>query len=301
MRSQLPAHKLPYLVILKKEGEKGGGSVKAAIVDFWQLLSGILGRWRILWVIVLTPLLLSGCVKYDVAVNFAGQHHGEIVQHIKLGERLANFSNSQTTEWLRSIEHRARKLRGRTKRLGEQEIIVTIPFNNGAELSSKFNQFFNPVKTKSSPSQGAEAVDLPNLDSKFYLEQGNFFLVQRNHLSYDLDLRSLGVLSENGDIVVSPNSLLDLQFSLETPWGARNIEESDNGIIPEVYEDGHKLVWQLQPGQLNHIETVFWLPSPLGVGSIVIVLLVLGGFYLKYKSFPWQETKFVAPSPLPEV
>lgn len=275
--------------------------MKAAIVYFWQSLGKILGRLRILWVIILTPLLLSGCVKYDVAVNFAGQHHGEIVQHIKLGERLANFSNSQTTEWLRSIEHRARKLRGRTKRLGEQEIIVTIPFNNGAELSSKFNQFFNPVETKDSSSQEVETVDLPNFDSKLHLDQGNFFLVQRNHLSYDLDLRSLGVLSENGDIVVSPNSLLDLQFSLETPWGARNIEESANGIIPEVYEDGHKLVWQLQPGQLNHIEIVFWLPSPLSVGSIVIVLLVLGGFYLKYKSFPWQEIKSVAPSPLPEV
>ena len=131
-----PCSEAPLPCYLNKEGEKGGGSVKAAIVYFWQSLGKILGRLRILWVIILTPLLLSGCVKCDVAVNFAGQHHGEIVQHIKLGERLANFSNSQTTEWLRSIEHRARKLRGRTKRLGEQEIIVTIPFNNGAELSS---------------------------------------------------------------------------------------------------------------------------------------------------------------------
>ncbi|NEP11393.1 MAG: DUF3153 domain-containing protein [Symploca sp. SIO2C1] len=275
--------------------------MKAAIVDLRQFLGKILGRLRILSVIILIPLLLSGCVKYDVGINFAGQHHGEIVQHIKLGERLTNFSNSQTTEWLKSIERRARKLRGRTKHVGDQEIIVTIPFNNGAELSSKFNQFFNPIEKKGYRSKAVESIDLPNFDSKFRLDQGNFLLVQRNHLSYDLDLRSLGVLSENGDIVVSPNSLLDLQFSLETPWGARNIEESANAIIPESYDDGHQLVWQLQPGQLNHIEVIFWLPSPLGVGSIVILLLVLGGFYLKYQSFPWQGIEPVVSSPLPKV
>lgn len=275
--------------------------MKATIVDLRQFLGRVLRRLRMLCVILLIPLLLSGCVKYDVAVNFAGQHHGEIVQQIKLGERLTNFSNSQTTEWLRSIERRARKLGGRTKHLGEQEIIVTIPFNNGAELSSKFNQFFNPVAKKGSRSKAPQAIDLPNFDSKFRLEQGNFLVVQRNHLSYDLDLRSLGVLSENGDIVVSPNSLLDLQFSLQTPWGASNVEDSIDALIPEIYDDGHQLVWQLQPGQFNHIEVVFWLPSPLGVGTIVIVLLVLGGFYFKYKSFPWQGTEPVAPSPLPEV
>jgi len=260
--------------------------VKAAIVDLWQFLGKILRPLRILLVVLLIPLLLSGCVKYDVAVHFAGQHHGEIVQHIKLGERLTNFSSSQTTEWLRSIERRAKKLGGRTKHLGNQDIIVTIPFNNGAELSSKFNQFFNPAVKKDSPSRAAETINLPNFDSQFLLTQDNFFLVQRNRLSYDLDLRSLGVLSENGDIVVSPNSLLDLQFSLETPWGAKDIEDSANGIMPKSYDDGHQLLWQLQPGQLNHIEVVFWLPSPLGIGSIVISLLVAGGVYLKYKSFP---------------
>jgi hypothetical protein len=127
------------------------------------------------------------------------------------------------------------------------------------------------------------------------LAQGNFFLVQRNKLSYDLDLRSLGVVSTKGNVIVSPSSLLDLQFSLETPWGARGVEKAANAIQPQVYENGHQLVWILQPGQVNHIEAVFWLPSPLGVGTLVIVLLVLGGFYLKYQSFPWTMAQ-VTPS-----
>jgi hypothetical protein len=206
--------------------------VKPAVFNLLPFIRRILGRLPVLWVILLASLLLSGCVKYDVGVNFEGQHHGAIVQHIKLGEQLTNFSNSQAQEWLRSLERRAQQLEGKTKRLSNQDIVVTIPFNSGTELESKFNQFFNPVVKKGSSSKTVDTVDLPNFNSKFRLNQGNFFFWQRNQLSYDLDLRSLGVLSANGNIIVSPGSLLDLQFSLETPWGARSVEKAENAITP---------------------------------------------------------------------
>lgn len=268
--------------------------MKPAVVNLLPFWRQILGRLRVLWVILLPALLLSGCVEYNVGVNFEGQHHGAIVQHIKLGEQLTSFSNEQAQEWLKSIEQRARQLDGKTQRLSEQEIKVTIPFSNGTELESKFNQFFNPGAQKKSPAKAGVPLNLPTLDSKFHLNQGNWFLVQRNQLSYDLDLRSLGVLSSNGNVIVSPSSLLDLQFSLETPWGARSVNQGENAIPPAVYENGHQLVWKLQPGQMNHLEAVFWLPSPLGVGTVAIVLLVLGGFYLKYKTFPWTMAQPVA-------
>jgi hypothetical protein len=275
--------------------------VKLVVVDLLQLIPRILVRLRVLWVILLASLLLSGCVNYEVGVNFEGEHKGKIVQHIQLGEQLTNFSNSQAQEWVKSIERRAQQLEGKTKRLSNQDIIVTIPFNSGAELESKFNRFFNPVVKEGSSSKTVETVDLPKFDSKFHLNQGNFLFWQRNQLSYDLDLRSLGVLSANGNIIISPGSLLDLQFSLETPWGARSIEKADNAITPEVYDNGHQLVWTLKPGQLNHLEAVFWLPSPLGIGTFVILLLILGGFYWKYKSFPWTVTESVAPAALQKV
>lgn len=275
--------------------------MKPAVVELLPFCRRILGRLRGLWVILLSSLLLSGCVQYDVGVNFEGQHHGAIVQHIKLGEQLTSFSNEQATEWLRSIEQRARQLQGKTNRLSDEEIVVTIPFNNGQELESKFNQFFNPVEQQKSSSGSSETVDLPQLESKLHIAQGNFLLVQRDRLSYDLDLRSLGVLSSKGNVIVSPNTLLDLKFSLEAPWGARSIEKAENAIHPEVYDDGHQLVWTLQPGQLNHIEAVFWLPSPLGVGSLAIALFILGGFYLKYKSFPWQVSQPTTPATLSKV
>lgn len=275
--------------------------MKPSVVTVLSFIHRIGKRLRVLWVILLASLLVSGCVNYDVGVNFESQNHGQIVQHIKLGEQLTNFSNTQAQEWLRSIELRAKQLQGKTKRLSGEEIIVTIPFNSGTELDSKFNKFFNPVVKKGKPSKTTETVDLPNFNSKFHLNQGNFILWQRNHLSYDLDLRSLGVLSSKGNVVVTPGSLLDLQFSLETPGGARSIENSANAIRPTVYDDGHQLVWTLKPGQLNHLEAVFWLPSPLGIGTVAIVLFVLAGFYFKYKSFPWTVTKSATPPVLSKV
>jgi hypothetical protein len=268
--------------------------LKPAIFDLFQFTGRILGRLRVLWVLLLASVLLSGCVKYDVGVNFQGPYQGAIVQHIKLGEQLTSFSNSQAQEWLRSIERRAQQLQGKTKHLSDEEVVVTIPFSSSAELESKFNQFFNPTTKKKSQAKAAvETADLPSFNSTFHLNQGQFIFWQRNHLSYDVDLRSLGVLSANGNVIVSPSSLLDLQFSLETPGKARSVEKGTNAIRPQASDDGHQLVWTLKPGEINHLEAVFWLPSPLGVGTLVIVLLVLGGFYFKYKSFPWVDSASV--------
>jgi hypothetical protein len=271
------------------------------MIDFWPFCRQTLGRLRILAAVLLSSLLLSGCVQYNVGVNFEGQHHGAIVQYIKLGEQLTSFSNEQAQEWLRSIERRAQKLQGKTQHLSDQEIVVTIPFSNGDELESKINQFFNPSVQKQASPDTDEVVNLPTFKSEFHLKQGNFLLLQRNRLSYDLDLRSLGVVSAKGNVIVSPNSLLDLTFTLNTPWGAQSINTDENAIRPDVHDNGHQLVWTLQPGQQNHIEAAFWLPSPLGLGTLLILVFVLIGFYLKYQSFPWTPTQPVVSTNLSDV
>ncbi|MFB8787771.1 MAG: DUF3153 domain-containing protein [Potamolinea sp.] len=275
--------------------------MKPAITELLSFFRNLLGNLRIIVVIFLTSLLLSGCVKYDVGVKFDSPNRGEFVQHIKLGEQLTHFSNTQAQEWLNSIESRAKQLEGKTKRLSNQEIVVTIPFDNGAQLESKFDKFFNPVVKKVSPAEDVPKLELPTLNSKFRLEQNNAFLWERNHLSYDLDLQSLGVLSTNGTVIVSPGSLLELQFSLQTPWGAKSIENAENAISPNVYDNGHQLVWTLKPGQLNHVEAVFWMPSSIGIGSILIVLLVLAGYYVKYKTLPGKTTRPIAPVAMSKV
>lgn len=264
-----------------------------------QAIASLMRRFRVLWVMLSAAFLLSGCVNYDVGVNFQSPHQGEFVQHIKLGEQLTSFSSSQVQDWLDSVEQRARQLEGRTKRLSDKEIVVSIPFYTGAELESKFNEFFNPVK-KNYQAQTDADLNLPSLNSHLKVNQNNLLLFIRNKLSFDLDLRSLGVLSSSGTVVVSPGSLFDLEFRLQTPWGARSIESSPNAIKP-VIDEGNQLVWKLQPGEINHLEAAFWLPSSLGIGTVGIVLLVVGGFYLKYKRLPGVETQSVQAPTLSKV
>ncbi|MGH8002383.1 MAG: DUF3153 domain-containing protein [Brasilonema sp.] len=233
-------------------------------------------------------IFLTGCVRYDVGINFDDQHQGEIVQHIKLGQQLTALSQAEANNWLESVERRARQLQGKSQHISPQEIVVTIPFNNGQELATKFNQFFNPNPQKSPQSIKRDNLDLVQLNSELSLQQSNLLLLERNQLSLNVDLRALGVLSNQGNIIVSPGSLIDLDFILNTPWGAKNII-NEVSLTPEIRNGGHQLVWHLQPGQINTIEAIFWLPSFLGLGTLIIVLLMLAGFYLKYKRFPWSK------------
>jgi len=252
---------------------------------------------RLTWLLLLASLLLSGCVQYDIGVSFDSPNHGEIVQHIKLGERLLSLSGNQAQEWLNSIQHRARQLQGKAKRLSNQEIAVTIPFNNGADLEAKFNEFFHPEGQKNSDVTTI-GNELPNIDSQFSLTQNNFLLLLRNRLSYDLDLRSLSLIPTNSNVLISSGEILDLEFSLNTPWGARSVETSEHAIHPDV-RGRRQLVWSLKPGQMNHMEAVFWLPNPLGIGGIAIALFVGAGIYLRYKFMPNPRTQFPQPT-IPE-
>ncbi|GBE90862.1 DUF3153 domain-containing protein [Nostoc cycadae] len=252
-------------------------------------------RKPLLWLVVLTSLLLSGCVKYDVGVNFNHSNSGELVQHIKLGERLTSFSGDYIYAWLDSIESRTRKLEGKVRRISQEEVIVTIPFSNGQELQTKFNEFFNSHNNQKVAATTSETdSELPKIESNLLLFQNNFLLVVRNRLIYDLDLRSLSLIASKGNVLADTGAILDLEFSLNTPWGAKNIQLTENAVEPE--KQGNQLLWRLQPGELNHIEVVFWLPSPLGIGALLIVLFVWGGLYLRYTFMPDPRIQF-APQP----
>ena len=232
--------------------------------------------------------LVTGCVQYDVGVNFQSQTRGEIVQHIKLGEKLASFSSETVRDWLNSVEQRVRLLNGKTKRLSETEVMVTIPFNNGAELQNKFNKFYNPIAqtTKNHPVASKLETDLPKFESHMDVKQNNLLLVLRNRLSLELDLRSLSLLSSNGSLLLSPGGLLELEFSLNTPWGAESMETVAGAIVPEIYREGKQLVWKLKPGEINYLEATFWIPSPVGIGALIIALFVAAGVALKYQILP---------------
>ncbi|MCF4969417.1 DUF3153 domain-containing protein [Nostoc sp. CMAA1605] len=248
---------------------------------------------KILPLVLSISLLLSGCVQYDIGVNFHNSNSGELVQHIRLEQKLTSFSGDYVYEWLNSIENRARKLDGKAKRISREEVVVTIPFSNGQELQTKFNEFFTSQNQQDAEPESTESgSDIPKVESNLLLFQNNFILAVRNKLIYDLDLRSLALIGSKGNVMADTGSILNLEFALNTPWGAKSIPVSETAIEPE--KKGQQLVWQLQPGELNHIEVVFWLPSPLGIGGLLIILFVWGGIYLRYNYMPDPRLKLSA-------
>lgn len=233
---------------------------------------------RIFWPLYLIlAIALTGCVKYDVGVNFQSQTYGQMVQRVQISDRLHDFSQVVAEQWLESLQERTRKLRGKTQRISERELLVTIPFYNGADLASKFNEFFNPTHPQTQP----EDETLPQLTSELILAQNNFWVAIRNHLEMDVDLRSLAVLSSEGNVLVSPGSLFNLQFALTTPWSAKPITDPETSLTPISDPENHQLIWTLQAGEINHLEVIFWVPSPIGIGALIILAAVFGGITLK--------------------
>lgn len=238
-------------------------------------------RLHYLGFLLLCGLLLSGCVRYDVGVTFQGQFAGSITQEIELGEQLTSFSQGEVKTWLKTLEQRAKSLQGKVERVSERHLKLTIPFSNGAELNRKFNQFFNPTEQTPEQRAAAQGEDIVELSAGLGLTQSNLLLLERDRLRLEVDLRSLGGLSGDNQQLLNTNSLLNLTFSLATPWGARAV----NPQIP-VEEGGDHLLWQLQPGQLNYIEAVFWLPSSLGLGTVAIIAFVVVGILVKNRFRP---------------
>ncbi len=233
--------------------------------------------WKRL-LILLLPLVLSGCVHYDVGLNIKGLHQGEIVQHIELGQQLTNFSQADVEDWLGSLQRRSRQLGGKTKRLSPQAVELRIPFANAQQLESKFNRFFNPTTATQSPRE------LVQLKSQLRTEQTNFILFQRTHLKLNIDLSALGKIQGKDSLLVGVNSLLDLEFRLQTPWEMKIIspKTSDNQSL--VKQTDTETIWYLHSGENNQIEVVFWLPEPLGWGAIAIMMMIYVGITLKSRS-----------------
>jgi Protein of unknown function (DUF3153) len=235
-------------------------------------------------IILCLATLLTGCVDYQVGVNFATPYSGEITQQIKVSDQLSNLAPNETKKWLHSLEKRSRKLEGKVKKLNNQELLLTIPFGNGAELAEKFNQLFqtNILPNATIPK---EKADLIKLNSQVSIHQSNLVFVERNNLDLAIDLRALKVLTQQDKIIINPDSVANLKFQLTTPWIAHSISNADR-LQPTKNPLQKGLIWQLNPGEVNHIEAVFWLPSPLGIGAAVIVLLGILGYLLKYRRFP---------------
>jgi Protein of unknown function (DUF3153) len=245
---------------------------------FWSLIN----RRLAIGVCCVFALGLSGCVKYETGVKFVGLNYGEIVEHIQLGEQLTSFSQAPVQTWLTSIEQRAKQAQGRIERLSDRELNVIIPFDNARDLVTKIDRYFNPGSQPTDPGS--------KLKSHLQIDQNNFFLLVRNHLTYDIDLSSLMVKTSDLKVAVSSADFVDLNFSLQSPWPIQISDRANN--LPAIASNGgRQLNWQLQPGQINHLDAVFWLPSYLGIGTLLIIVISMAGYYFKYRQLPGLISK----------
>lgn len=249
------------------------------------------GRFLSLLLVLLIALLLSGCLRSDLSLQFRGESGGQIIEHLRLSDQVTAVSGGTAKAWFSQIERQTRRLGGKIKRLSSREIEVTIPFGTIADLEAKLDEFLTFSEPKSSGRGAVADLSPPLIQSHLNMKQQNFLLLVRNRLALDLDLRSLGVQSFSGETLLSPEPLFDLTVRLQTPWGSRSVSlppSTAGAITPPVSQQGQTLAWTLQPGQLNHLEAIFWYPSGLAIGSIVIVLVIAGGFYLRYNR--WSPT-----------
>jgi hypothetical protein len=248
-------------------------------------------------------IFLSGCVRYDLELNFPNSNSGTILQHIRLGEQLTSFSQREGNAWFSILETRAKKLHGKTTKISPEEIVITIPFANGQDLVSKFNTFFADstiTKNVNKEEVNNEEVnkeevnneevnneenknELIELKAEMSIKQSNLLFVERNKLNISADLSSLGVVSEEGDVIFSSGDLIDLEIQFNFPWG---VKLSQNEPPSPTEESTSQFIWKLQPGQINQTTAIFWLPNYVGLGTLAISLFILLGFYVKYKQFP---------------
>jgi Protein of unknown function (DUF3153) len=229
--------------------------------------------------LLILMVFLTGCVRYDVGIDFQNQHRGEIIQNINLAPQLSRLSQKEVQEWIDSLQKRAENLNGKLENVSENSFRVIIPFSNGQELSNKFNQLYHQ-QTRREKKQ-SDKIDLVNLDAQMSIEQTNLLLLERNLMNFTVDLRGLGVVSQEGNIIVSSGSLLDLNLGITSPLMVQLIQQN-----AQISKKNNELIWHLQPGQINQLEVICWVPSYLGIGGALIILLFFAGYYLKYKRIP---------------
>jgi hypothetical protein len=226
-------------------------------------------------------VLLTGCIQYDLDLQFDSQTHGQIVQRLHWSNGGA-VSAAQLQAWQSPLGDRVRQVGGQLRQVDPLTLEVTVPFHNGADFVDRFNRFF-----------GGDAVHEPltlptgdTLAATATLSQGNWIVALFNRLSLTVDLRAL----PDGEALPGAR-LQSVQWwtgaiALSTPWGLRGVTASP-GALPGpplgTTEEEARGQWALVPGQVNHLEVTFWLPSPIGIGLLGIGGLVAIGYGLRYR------------------
>ncbi|MEB3274327.1 MAG: DUF3153 domain-containing protein [Prochlorothrix sp.] len=242
--------------------------------------------------LVVVASCLSGCLQYDLGLRFDHQTSGAIVQTFTLTPETRSLGTGLLQEWFVSLDRQAPTVPSLGQWVTPDRYVMTIPFAGAMDLTQKFTQVIPPAATATAAATVPQSSSttaplaataawrgaLPPIAATLNLEQDNRLLAIHTHLNLTLDLRPLARLDRQGRSLLAPSAPLQINFSLETPWGLDWAETSPT-VSPQQW--GRRVIWSLPVGAVTTIETAFWLPSPVGIGSIGIGLLMLLGWGLR--------------------
>lgn len=219
---------------------------------------------------LLLAIALGGCVQADTTICFQSQTAGELIQHIKLSDRITALNRPVAQQGFQQLTQRAKALGGKVRR-DRNEWWLTLPFDNGRDLETKFAQLYAPLE---------ESTKTPLLlpEPSLKVRQRNALLAIGTDLDLELDLSDFAIASANQQFFFDPGALLDLEVCLETPWGSRSALEPSQ---TEAKSSLQRQCWQLRSGQENQLQLAFWLPSWIGIGSLIMATFVAIGWQIR--------------------
>lgn len=211
---------------------------------------------RLITLVVLS-LGLSGCVDYQLGIQFDSQTHGVLRQTLHLDEQFVALNSDARQQWLQVFIAEAKAFSGQVSTLDDGTLQVSIDFYNGADLVQKFNRLF------AEDGLMTQVPGAPPLLAHLDLTQQNWGVALVNHLHASINLSAL-----KADSAIGEGGALDR-------WRTFNLSF-------QIDSTGETNRWPLQPGRVNTIDTTFWVPSPIGIGALVISLLCAGGYGVRY-------------------
>ena len=198
-------------------------------------------------------LCLTGCIDYQLGIQFDSQTHGVLTQTLHLDEQFVALNSKAQQQWLQLFIQEAKTFSGKVSSLDDGTLQVRIDFYNGDDLTQKFNQLF------AKDGLMTQIPGAPPLLAHLDLTQENWGVALFNRLHADIDLSALEADSTIGD-----GGALDR-------WRTVNLSFQLDAVSKPSQ-------WPLQTGQINTIDTTFWIPSPIGIGALVIALICAGGY-----------------------
>lgn len=242
-------------------------------------------KFQALLVSALCAFLVSGCVSYRLGVAFDWWGGGSVEQLLTIDSTLLQAGGTQAEQLIAGLRRRTAELGGTSERSGDQ-LRLTIPFTSGDDLEQKLNRSLGqPLQTKS-PSVALPAPTTSALKQTptapatgpLRLVARDYWLWSDYQISADLDLRSPFGAVRTVNLVPG---LLQIEFVLSTPLPALRSNSQQ--------QQGQTLIWQIQPGEVNHLEASFVVPNLALIGLLVLVAALVLFTLLRRRQLTWQR------------